>query len=100
MARKKAVKAEVKPEVKSFEWGDLVIKCKCGHEQIIGKSIQHGLQLVLQTREDSFIQLECNKCNSYLKLHFIEGIMPPEPPKTEEVANESVQEENKQEQSL
>jgi len=105
MGRKKKV-AEVKaPEPKVFEWGDLIVKCKCGREQMLHKGVQHGLQLILQTREDSFIQLMCDSCGADVRLMFLEGEAPPQPvevptEESKEKTDESVQQENKEEQSL
>lgn len=104
---------EKEPEVKVFEYGDLSVVCSCGATQVLKKGIHNGLQLVLTTREDSFIQLRCNKCEADIKLCFLEGEKPAdeEPEAVLEVeekpteavieeTNESVQEEDKQEQIL
>ena len=94
-------------EVKTFDYGDLAVVCSCGRTQIITKGIEKGLQLILTTREDSFIQLKCDECSADIKLCFLEGVKPEEPNEiTEPIAaietvdvepNEVVQEEGKQE---
>lgn len=105
MAKKK--KNEGKPlsdkKVKVFEYGDLVVQCSCGQQQILHKGISDGIQLVITPREDSFIQLRCDKCEASIKLCMIEGVKPDEAdplelkesPK-EETADESISEEDKQ----
>lgn len=114
MGRKKKIaeepKTEVKSEVKVFEYGDLAVVCKCGRTQIIQKGIDKGLQLILTTREDSYIQLRCDECESDIRLCFLEGVKPEPEIKPVEVTeeavvntekvNEVVQEESKQESSL
>ena len=87
------------PEVKTFDYGDLAVVCSCGRTQVITKGIEKGLQLILATREDSFIQLKCDECNADIKLCFLEGVKP-EPEVSTEEPNEVIQEESKQEQSL
>jgi hypothetical protein len=104
MGRKKKVKEEV-PGVKSWQYGDLAVVCKCGRTQIMKKGIEYGIQLVLTNREDSFVLLKCDECEAEIALRFIEGEKPAEEevviePVIEETVNEGVQEENKQEQSL
>ena len=116
MGRKKKVvePVEVKPEVKMYEYGDLAVICsKCGSTQIIQKGIQHGMQFILVPREDSVIQLRCDKCDTDIKLCFLEGVKPEqteteieepvvnaEPVVNTEEVNEGVQKEDKQEQGL
>lgn len=89
MGRKKK---ETKPEVKSFEYGDLAVVCSCGRTQILHKGMKGGVQLVLTTSEDSMIQLVCDECKADLKLRFLEGVKP-----EEEEKDENIQEEGKQE---
>ena len=91
------VQPQVQPEVKVYEYGDLAVVCKCGRTQIIQKGIEKGLQLVLTTREDSYIQLRCDHCDSDIKLCFLEGV---KPEIEEPVVDEIIQEESKQEPSL
>jgi hypothetical protein len=100
MGRKKKVAESAAPEVKTFDYGDLAVVCKCGRTQIITKGVEKGLQLVLTTREDSFIQLRCDECDADIKLCFLEGVKPVEIEVKEPIVDESVQEESKQEQSL
>lgn len=108
MGRKKKINPEVKPEVKSFEYGDLAVVCKCGRTQILERGIDKGLQMIITTREDSYIQLRCDECGADMRLCFIEGEAPKKvETATEEVSemssktvDENVQEESKQEQSL
>jgi hypothetical protein len=74
--------------------------------------MEHGLQITLTTREDSFVQLRCDKCSADIKLCFLEGIKP-EVPLTEEdlkyleseepnteITDEVIQEESKEESVL
>lgn len=84
---------------------DLHIICqKCGSDQTIGKGLEGGLQLVIVPKEDSFIQLTCDKCDASLRLILV----PAEAPEVKEVTitseetqiNEDVPQENKQEESL
>jgi hypothetical protein len=114
MGRKKKEKAlkdevvEAKADVKTFDYGDLAIKCKCGRVQLLEKGVQHGIQIILTTREDSFLKLQCDECGAIMELRFLEGEKPAEPVKelktVEEVktkeTDENIQEESKQESSL
>lgn len=94
-------KPEPAPEVKAFQWGDLIISCKCGHTQVLGKGVEHGIQFHIVNREDSFLNLACSACGADLFLRLVEGEKPEEPIAVETAeANESIQEESKQEQSL
>ena len=85
------------PEVKTFDYGDLAVVCSCGRTQVIQKGIEKGLQLILATREDSFIQLKCDECSADIKLCFLEGVKPEEPEVSTEEPNEVIQEESKKE---
>jgi hypothetical protein len=104
MGRKKKVKEVEVDNVKSWQYGDLAVVCKCGSTKIMKKGIEYGIQLVLVNREDSFILLKCDTCGAELGLRFLEGEKPAEvevtEPIIEEIVNEGVQEEDKQEQSL
>lgn len=97
---KKAVAATKveEPEVKRYEWADLVMICKCGHVHLVKDGMQEGVQLTLLPTENSFIRLMCEECGSELTLQFVEGKAPEitEQP----ILDESVQEENKQETSV
>ena len=100
---KKTTKAKKEPEVKVWEYGDLVVQCKCGREQVVTKGVQHGIQFTLTTREDSFIQLNCDSCDTEIKIGFREGEAPPQPEPVEEskpTEDEGIQETSKEEQSL
>jgi hypothetical protein len=83
-----------------FEYGDLVVQCKCGRTQVITKGIEKGLQLVITNKKASFIQLKCDECDAEVTLRLIEGVKPEPVINTEEKTDEVVQEESKQEQSL
>lgn len=99
---------EKAPEVKKYEWSNLVVKCKCGATQVLNKHMQDGVQLVIMPAENSFIKLICDKCDAELKLCFEETEAPPAEEevvdaKTEtssNIQNESIQEEDKQETSV
>jgi hypothetical protein len=84
---------------------DLHIICqKCGSDQTIGKGLEGGLQLVIVPKEDSFIQLTCDKCDASLRLILVPGEAP-EPTASVEIKEETkidedVPQENKQEESL
>jgi hypothetical protein len=106
----KRQKKATKPKV--FEYGDLSIVCSCGATQTLEKGMQQGLQIILTTRSDSFVQLRCDKCPADIKLCFLEGVEPAKPiteadlgyleteePITESV-DENVQEDGKEEQVL
>lgn len=105
---RKRVKKEKQPEVKVFEYGDLVLTCKCGRVQTIAPSVHGGLQFMLVTREDSYMQFHCDECGADLKLGFVEGVAPAEPVAATEPTNiemkapenESIPEESKEEQNL
>lgn len=101
MGRKKKVveepKVEKLPQGKVFEYGDLAVVCKCGRTQIIHKGIQGGFNIVMTTNESSYVQLKCDSCDADMKLCFLEGEKPEE---TIKPTDESIQEENKQEESL
>jgi hypothetical protein len=84
---------------------DLHIICqKCGSDQTIGKGLEGGLQLVIVPKDDSFIQLTCDKCEASLRLILIPGEAPETKEETltseEPKINEDVPQENKQEESL
>jgi hypothetical protein len=102
MGRKKVKDTNPQPtpqqEMKNFEYGDLVVACKCGQVQYLEKGVQHGVQLMLVPREGSFIKLACDKCESEISLKFIEGTKPEEP--ITEETNEGVQEENKENETV
>jgi transcription elongation factor Elf1 len=114
MGRKKKVVEPKAPEPKVFEYGDLVVVCKCGRTQTVRKGMKEGINIVLAPREDSYVQLVCNECGADLRLCFVEGVAPVEvePMAVEVIENgnetiikpktvdESVQKEDKQEQSL
>jgi hypothetical protein len=72
---KEPIQEEPIPEI---HYCDLIISCKCGEVKKIGKGIEGGLQLVIVPREDSYILLHCDKCNSELKLHLVDGEKPEE----------------------
>lgn len=104
MGRKKKVQevdqqATVAPQPKVFEYGDLSVVCKCGRIQTLAKGIKDGLQLVITTNENSFIQLRCDECEADIKLCFLEGEKPVEE-EVKETTNEHIQEESNTEQAL
>lgn len=102
MPRKKKAKAVEEPKVeqlpygKVFEYGDLAVICKCGRTQIVQAGMKDGYQLTMIPSETSYIHLKCDACETEIRLGFIEGKAPVEIEKTDE----SIQEENKQEESL
>lgn len=101
--KKKVVPEEVKaPEVKTWQYSNLVIKCKCGNVQTLGQGVENGIQLILAPSEASYVKLMCNKCDSELTLQLVEGEKPTgaEITEVERVSNEGIQEEDKQEESL
>jgi len=56
-----------------FPYGDLVKICrKCGHIQTLDKQIKSGIQITLLTNTQSFLHLECEKCDSGMELRFSE----------------------------
>lgn len=100
-SKKKAVE-EPQPEPK-INYCDLHIVCqKCGSDQTIGKGIEGGLQLIIVPQEDSFIQLNCDKCETSIRLLLVPGEAPAEEDfKVEDTTvDENIQETNKQEKSL
>ena len=82
----------IEPAEPKINYCDLHIICqKCGRDQTIGKGLEGGLQIVIVPQEDSFVQLNCDKCDTSIKLQLILG----EPPTSEDVPQE-----NKSEESL
>jgi len=99
---KKQAVAEPQPEPK-INYCDLHIVCqKCGSDQTIGKGIEGGLQLIIVPQDDSFIQLNCDKCETSIRLLLVPGEAPAEEDfKVEDTTvDENIQETNKQEKSL
>jgi hypothetical protein len=105
-------KKAAEPETKLYEYGNLAVVCSCGSVQILGEGVEQGIQITLVNKEDSFIQLRCDKCNADIKLCLLEGIKP-EVPLTEEdlkhleseepnteITDEVIQEESKEESVL
>ena len=90
------------PEPK-INYCDLHIICqKCGSDQTIGKGIEGGLQLIIVPQEDSFVQLNCDKCETSIKLQLVPGEAPTEEDLkvVDTTVNEDIPQENKQEESL
>ena len=88
---KKSVQEIEEPkEVKHFDWGTIVLTCKCGHKQTLMEHVQHGIQFILTTNDSSAILLHCDKCGSGLKLHCEEGTPPPEAPEVDEASVETI----------
>lgn len=58
-----------------YEFGDLYIKCKCGHKTPIkaAKGIEGGLSFHLYTINTSEVLLECEECKHTMSLYFEEA---------------------------
>ena len=103
MPRKKKAQAVEEPKVeqpqqvtKHYEYADLAVICKCGRVQVVQPGMKDGFQLTMVPSDTSYIHLKCDVCDAELRLGFIEVAAPVEKEKTDE----SIQEENKQEESL
>ena len=107
--KKEPVIEEPIPEPK-INYCDLHIVCqKCGSDQTIGKGIEGGLQLIIVPQEDSFVQLNCDKCETSIRLLLVPGEAPTDNESNDSkedfkvvdtTVNEDVPQENKQEESL
>jgi transcription elongation factor Elf1 len=100
--KKEPVIEEPIPEPK-INYCDLHIVCqKCGSDQTIGKGIEGGLQLIIVPQEDSFVQLNCDKCETSIRLLLVPGEAPVEEDfkVVDTTINEDIPQENKQEESL
>jgi hypothetical protein len=100
--KKEPVIEEPIPEPK-INYCDLHIVCqKCGSDQTIGKGIEGGLQLIIVPQEDSFVQLNCDKCETSIRLLLVPGEAPTEEDLkvVDTTINEDVPQENKPEESL
>lgn len=75
---KATVKAYKDPDMKEFEFGTIVLTCKCGREQVLMEHIEHGIQFILATNDKSGLTFHCDECHSDLRLHCKEGTPPPE----------------------
>jgi hypothetical protein len=55
-----------------FEFGDLMLTCKCGAEYPIDKLIpkNQGIQVILVPNSHSNMIITCNECKSEIKLWF------------------------------
>jgi hypothetical protein len=58
-----------------YEFGDLYIKCKCGHKTPIkqAKGIEGGLSFHVYTINTSEVLLECEECKHSMSLYFEEA---------------------------
>jgi len=61
------------PEMKTYEYGDLTVGCKCGHTQVVDKAIKGGISIPIPTCDERSIELVCEECGSSLKLYFTES---------------------------
>lgn len=77
-APKVAVEETPVPEVKQFDFGTIVLKCKCGRKQSLMEHVQYGIQFIIATNEKSGLTLHCDKCHRELRLECEEGTAPPE----------------------
>ena len=108
LKNKKKKKKEAQPEPEpqpepEIHYCDLHIICqKCGSDQTIGKGIEGGLQLIIVPQEDSFVQLNCDKCETSIRLLLVPGEAPIEEDfkVVDTTINEDIPQENKQEESL
>ena len=83
MAKKEKPKAVVKehkdPDVKEFDYGTIMLICKCGRKQTLMEHVEHGIQFILATNDKAGLTLHCDECHSELRLYCEEGTPPPEP---------------------
>ena len=60
-----------------FEYGDLHVKCSCGHDNLVHANISTGINLYLINRSDSYIKLQCEECNHLMEMMLLPAINPP-----------------------
>ena len=58
---------------RTFEYGDLYLKCSCGSDVKLGECFNHGISFVMLTKSDSFWKLECSECGNSMTLYFKES---------------------------
>jgi len=111
---KVAVEETPETEVKQFDFGNIVLKCKCGRKQTLMEHVQYGIQFIIATNDKAGITLHCDECHSELRLECEEGTPPPEAeieeaPTGEEISgpqiesieiDEDIPEESKENESL
>ena len=52
-----------------FKYGDLIVKChQCGGEEVIEELVTDGRAIYLFNREDSFVKLNCTKCDITMEM--------------------------------
>jgi hypothetical protein len=68
----KLKKDEFYKDMISHKVANLVVECKCGNVQVIGRDIETGgVQLTLPATNKHQIRMECPECGSWLSMHFI-----------------------------
>lgn len=75
--------------VKQFDFGTIVLTCKCGRKQTLMEHVQYGIQFIVATNDQAGITLHCDECHSELRLSCEEGVAPSEPVEPEVKVDES-----------
>jgi len=100
------------PELVEFDFGSIVLTCKCGKKQTLMEHVEHGIQFIIATNNKAGITLHCDECHSELRLSCEEGTPPPDvdattpPPEAEkepektETTDENIPQENKEGESV
>jgi len=87
-----------------FKYGDLIIKChQCGNEEVIEELVTEGRAVYLFNNDDSFLKLECTKCNITMEMKLVRTTSPEKPDDEdiiEEIKNEELQKETPKEEDL
>ena len=68
-----------KKSMAEFKYGDLIVKChQCGGEEILEALVTDGRALYLFNHDDSYVRLNCPKCNITMEMKMIPSVNPPE----------------------
>lgn len=78
--------------VTKYEFGDMYVECKCGHEQLVAENVPGGIRFDVYTTDKHDIALMCSKCGAKLRLFFKEAANPPQPKEEDGKDSESTNE--------
>ena len=64
-----------KPEVTIYPFANFIMRCKCGHEEVIEPLIHEGrgIQMIFTTNSASYMNLTCKSCGARLELLMVES---------------------------
>jgi hypothetical protein len=80
-----------------FKYGSLIIKChQCGNEEIIEDLVTDGRAIYLFNHDDSFLKLECKKCDIMMEMSLKPSANAPE----EEIDYEELPKETSAEETV